>query len=474
MEKTAGPKPALLAFKKLAMELTAFDGRGRATLGALRCAAKLEDTEAIDGLSLWWRAITEGDFLADVTELVKELGRRRLFAQAAELAHAEVDRYLSAHALYLYARCLETAGNAPHALTTYAEAATRAKKEGHTDVAATASVRRVVLLAAAPETLPLALIDAAELVAARVEDEVKIALCTVLLASPSRFVRASALASLEEVAASTGPRTEDAVRIAARHVDALGDGLSSLEAERAMAVLKLWPNETARAAAMSRLASVQKVATAKDGPREAALIAAAEADNETAEHLVRARAALSGAARGPSAPLAANASSMLRAAALGLDAVIAMRDGHESDTARALGDASKLAIDLRPAPPPLWTAAHQALLFASATVRAEGLRLAEALLQTGTGAPPRGYIAFAAALRGARRPDLALRALRAAYALREKDAADALVTALTTEAWAAADRAAVQRREHKPASDVRSSRHHALILLREAKSLCPR
>jgi hypothetical protein len=453
------------------MDLTAFDGRGRATLGALRCAAKLEDVDALDGLSLWWRAITEGDFLTEVTELVVDLVRRRLFVQATELAHAEVDRYLSAHALYLYARCLEVSGNAAHALTTYAEAAIRAKKEGHTDVASTASVRRVVLLAAAPETLPLALTDAAALAAARLDDEAKIALCTVLLASPSRFVRASALASLEELAATLGPRTEAAVRIAARHVDALGDALSSLEAERAAAVLRHWPNESARAAAMLRLAALQKVATATDGARDEALLAAAEADPDTAEHLVRARAALSGAARGPSVPLATNASSALRAAALGLDAVIAMRDGHESDAARALGDASKLAIELLPAPPPLWTAAHQALLFASPTVRAEGVRLAEALLHAGAGAPPRGYIAFAAALRGARRPDLALRALRAAYALREKDATDALITALTSEAWTSADRAAVQRREHKSTADVRMSRHHALVLLREAKSL---
>ena len=456
------------------MDLTAFDGRGRATLGALRCAAKLEDIEALDGLSLWWRAITEGDFLAEVTEIVIDLVRRRLFAQATELARAEVDRYLSAHALYLYARCLEGSGNAAHALTTYAEAATRAKKEGHDDVAATASVRRVVLLAAAPETLPLALTDAAALVAARVDDAVKIALCTVLLGSPSRFVRASALASLEEVAATVGPRAEEAVRVAARHVDALGDALSSLEAERAAAVLKRWPNERARTSATSRLAALQNVATAKDGTRDEALLAAAEADPDTAEHLVRARAALSGAARGPSVPLAANASSVLRGAALGLDAVIAMRDGHESEAARALGEAAKVAVDLRPAPPPLWTAAHQALLFASPTVRAEGVRVAEALLQAGTGAPPRGYIAFAAALRGARRPDLALRALRAAYALREKDATDALITALTAEAWTAAERAAVQRRERRPASDVRTSRHHALVLLREAKSLTSR
>jgi hypothetical protein len=161
----------------------------------------------------------------------------------------------------------------------------------------------------------------------------------------------------------------------------------------------------------------------------------------------------------------------LRAAALGLDAVIAMRDGHDSDAARVLGEASKIAVELRPAPPPLWTAAHQALLFASATVRAEGIRLAEALLATGSGAPPRGYIAFAAALRGARRPDLSLRALRAAYALREKDAADVLVTALTGEAWSAADRAAILRREHKPAAEIGASRHRALVLLREAKSL---
>jgi hypothetical protein len=456
------------------MDLVAFDGRGRATLGALRCAIKLEDIEAIEGLALWWRAITEGDFIADVIDLVKELGRRRLFAQATELAWSEVHRYRSARALYLHARCLEVSGDAGPTAAAYAEAAARAKKEGHLDIATTASVRRVAVLAAAPETLPLALTEASELATERLDDDVKLALCTVLLLSPSRFVRASALASLEELAAALGPRSGDAVRLAAHHVDALGYALSPLEAERAATVLRHWPNEEARAAAALRLAALQKVATAKEGARDEALVAAAEADPETSEHLVRARAALAGAARGPSLPLSAQAATVLRAAALGLDAIVAMRDGHESDAARALGDASKLAHELRPAPPPLWTAAHQALLFASATVRAEGVRLAEALLQTGTGAPPRGYVAFAAALRGARRADLALRALRAAYALRETNATDALVTTLTTEAWSAAERAAILRRESKPLVDVRASRHHALVLLREAKALSSR
>jgi hypothetical protein len=280
-------------------------------------------------------------------------------------------------------------------------------------------------------------------------------------------VRASALGSLEAVAAALGPRAGDAVRIAARHVDALGDVLSPLEAERAFAVLRHWPNEDARAAALRRLSAVLRAATAKEGARDEALIAAAETDPDAALHLARARAALAGGARGPGARLTGEPAFL--AASHGLDAIVAMRDGHEDEAARALGDASK--IDVRPAPPPLWTAAHQALLFASATVRAEGLRLAETLLRPGTGSPPRGYLAFAGALRGARRSDLSLRALRRAHALREKDATDALVTTLTAEAWSAAERAATMRREKKPAVDVREERRRALALLREAKTI---
>src|SRR6185503_19720506 len=102
----------------------------------------------------------------------------------------------------LHARCLARKGvhMHEHALAAFAAASARADRDELRDVAAASRLRRAELLATRADTLGQAVAAAAEIDPARLRVRDELAWCRLQLAAPSRFVRANALAILEEIA----------------------------------------------------------------------------------------------------------------------------------------------------------------------------------------------------------------------------------------------------------------------------------
>jgi hypothetical protein len=112
VEKSAGPKAGLLAWKTLAETTGPGDTRSRALLAAMRCALTAGELSEMNELTRQWEFAGTAPFDREISALVKELAKSRLLAAAVMLAATEVSRRRSAFALYLHARCLDVAGDA--------------------------------------------------------------------------------------------------------------------------------------------------------------------------------------------------------------------------------------------------------------------------------------------------------------------------------------------------------------------------
>jgi len=491
VEKSAGPRAGFALFKTLALTLAHDGARARAILGALRCAIGSGDDRAIDGVVAWWRSIGDGFYADDVLELSRSLVASRRAAAAAFLVEAEVARQPRARSLYLLARCFEMVGDDGRSLAAFGQAAERADKEGETDIARAARIARASRLAERAETLGAALAEVATVDAAACSLGEKLALSAIRLRAPSRFARASALSTLDDVARSGDAwLAERAVLAAARHADAMGAALTPLEADRLGVVLAAWPDERERDAALLRLRAIVQAGAAGPGARDDAWIEAAEGAPETAAHARRVRAMMAGAPAvspaGSQAPRNANGdaghSDPIDIAGIALDAVAALRARDDATAVRCLEDMARLSggagREHTPLPAPAWTAVHVGIGSSSRAARTAAITAAAALLATPPsargaledgrpdvapcyvhGAPPRGFVAIAAALAAAGATDLERRALYEADARAEPGAKDALIRALVRHAW---DRAA---------NDDRAA---ALAALREARDLAVR
>jgi hypothetical protein len=221
VEKSAGPKAGLLAWKTLADTSGPGVTRARALLAAMRCALAAGELSEVTELTRQWELAADGSFDREVGALVKELARARLIAPATALAGAEVSRRRSAYSLYLHARCLDVANDA-RAHEAFGEAIRRAEEEGAA-AAPFALAARLRRLVRSPDAEEAAKIDLAKLAP---KDRIPVA--RALLRSSSRFVRAGAIAALDGLVASGDvPIAKRALAVAGAHVDDAADLLTS-------------------------------------------------------------------------------------------------------------------------------------------------------------------------------------------------------------------------------------------------------
>lgn len=469
IERTLGPHAALPLLRPLS---SAGDPavRLRATLAIIRCSVRINDPAEVSAQSARWSELRGGVYLDDIIDLCKALLAQGHARAASDLAGAEAARDPKARAIYLHARCLERAGDAS-AMDVYKLAADRADVEpsaAHVGVAA--RVRRIERLARTPDKLSEAIAEAAAADPEPGTAADKLVIASVRLASPSRFTRAGALSLLEELARKGRAEIADvAIRTAARHADALADGLSPVEVDRLSAVLKHIRDPKPREDALLRLRALTRLASAKGDEIDQVVSEVAEAAPETRALLSRARAVLAGGGQGASAGVD-DAAPDLRLAEVGLDLVVALRRGKTEDAIAALARATvllnKTSNDSRAAggaaPPPLWTGAYLALRSLDKQIQNGAIELCEVLINAPLAPPPPPVIKMAplaALLRRAGRADLAARCLRGAAAAKEPGAAEDLAMDLLRHGWSLA---------------ARGERDAAIAALREARSLFPR
>jgi hypothetical protein len=445
VEKSAGPKAGLLAWKTLADTSSPGDTRSRALLSAMRCALAAGEFSEMAELTRLWELAGPAPFDREVGALVKELARSRQLAAAINLAAVEVSRRRSAYALYLHARSLDVAGDA-RAHEAFGAALQRAVEEGASaePIARASRLRR---LARSPDPD-----EAAKLDPAKLAPRERIVVARALLRSSSRFTRAGAIAALDGLVASGDvPIAKRALSVAGAHVDDAADLLTPLEIDRLNALfsrevaLGLVPNgrELVRAAA-----NVARAAT--DAELETALAEAAKIAPSLAANHLRARQILEGRKEPPSTPPAKDPAGLV------LDAFAALRDEQTTRAATALvalGDAEERGARV---PAEAWNVARLGLESDHLAVNAAAARLVTARMRAKRAAPPRGWLEIAAVLSARGLHDLADRARRQAVEAKEPGADDALVFALTRSGW-----------EHAK----RGERDQALARLREAKKL---
>jgi tetratricopeptide (TPR) repeat protein len=464
MERTSGPLLALPLYKKLIPKSLEGTFCMRAALGALRCAVKLGNEKEIDELSDRYTLISNGgEHVAEIIAMCKTLVKEGRRSAAVTLARAEAERNGRARAYYLLGRCLELIGDFKRAFEAFGHAATLADKEGNAaDVALAARAKRVERMLGDQTSASIAFTDAAEAVPAGASPEQKLVIALGRMRSPSKYTRASGLSLLEELARDpTTSLGRQAIRMAVEHADALGDALTSVEVDRIGATIRHVPDEAARNAALARLVSLVKIATAKGDARADAIMAAGDTAPEIVPLLRRIRAFLSGADPGVQASHAASAPDVaatpsLRINSLGLDAVAALKANRVQQAAETLQEVGKLfqAGTVVTIPNSLWIAARMALDASHPTLREAGVNLAEGLMAVAIVAPPLGFSGLARGLDHAGRRDLAMRACNAAINAHEDGADELYGSMLRTEGWALA---------------VRGQREAAIDVLRKAQ-----
>ena len=449
LERTAGPWAALPVYTKVIPSVLSGLFTGRAVVGALRCAVKLGNEKEVEALAERYTLVIDGgEHLADIIMLCKMLvsGARR--SAAVILARAEAEREPRARAYYLLGRCLELTGDSKRAFDACGHAASLADKEKNAaDVALAARAKRVEQMLGDQSTASLAYADAAAADPTGAPAEHKLVIALGRLRSPSRFVRASGLSLLEEIARDpTTSLGRMAIRLAVEHADAIGDALTAVEADRVGAAIRHVPDEAARNAALSRLVSMIKIAAAKGDARADAIASAADVAPEIASLVRRARAFVSSdqavqASHAASSPDVAT-TPQLRLAALGLDAVVALQNNRTQTAADAMQEAAKLFLSdhVVAIPPSIWTAIRFGFDTSNRSVRDAAAVLAEVLINVTIVAPPMGFSGLARGFEAAGRRDLALRACSAAIAAKEDGANEFYGGILRDEGWAHAAR----------------------------------
>ena len=468
LERSAGPAPGLAVWRRLASNASGANLRARAILGGLRCAIAVRDLDAIRDLGLLWQTVDEGVWEGIFTTC-KDLARAGLGTNAVELAYGEVKRLRTARALYTYARCLDVSGD-PRAASAFQEAHARATQEGATALAHTCSVRRAAWLARVPETVHDAIEEAKRVNVTSATLAEGLVLARVLLRSPSRFARTSAIGLLDDLVSSCSPGALDtlarrALVLAARHADDMADDLTPLELDRLLALFSREPIVKEAAPVRDALRAIDCLARAKakrsDEEFEAALLDAGRSDPELAALHARARDILRGRFE-PALPSAALAERPVVGAGLHplwtamLDVVVALRDRAWPRAAHALRWLSEATERGGRMPPSLWTIAQASLGSDDVEVRAVAGQVVAAMMKTTRAAPPRGWLGLAQALALCEMNDLATVARRSAALAKEQGAVEALVLTLTRAGWQLAESGELGR---------------AMVVLREARAL---
>ena len=448
LERTAGPGPALRMWRRLASSSARAELRGRAILGGLRCAIAVHDLDALRDLSQLWRSLENLDesLWDGVFAAQKALARAGLGGWATELARSESMRARTGRGLYALARCLDVAGD-PHAVAAFADALAVSEREGAAKLVNACRVRRAAWLARSADTLAAALDEAKRVRLEGVAPAERLVVARVLLRSPSRFARASAIGLLDDLVtsgtaagapAAAATLARRALVLAAHHADDMNDELTPLEADRLVALLSREPIAKEMIYVRDAVRAIERLARAKekkdDVEFEAALADAARTDAELAILHQRARDILRGRFE---AYESSRTAAHPQWTAL-LDAVVAMRDEAWPRTAHALGllaESLERAPGVERLPPHTWTVAQAALSTSDVEVRGVAARLVAAMMKTTAAAPPRGWLGLAHALAACGLDDLATTARRGAALAKETGAEEALALALTRKGW---------------------------------------
>jgi hypothetical protein len=463
VERTGGPRAGLVAWKTLAGNTADAEVRGTALLAALRCALALRDVEVLGDLTVQWATVDRGVWDTPIATLCKEIVHAGFLPRAIALAHAEARRLRTARSLYCYARCLDVARD-DQAPAAFRDAIARAENEGAREVELASRVRRAVILARSWNTMDEALAEARQVDLPRVSPASRLAVAGVLLRSPSRFVRAAALGTLDELV--VGDDRELALRaltLAARWADDVGDALTPLEADRLGALFGRERAIEVAPRARDVVRRLERIALAKDDEAlSAALDEAARAAPELAPLHARARDILRGRYEAPSDPAASlpppgtAARRAFRWSQM-LDVVVAMRDRAPARAARVLGILAEAESGGESLPAAVLGIAEAALTYRDEELRDAGARvLAIRLRRAAPGVPPRGYAFLADTLASLGMTELSITARRAAVVAKEPGAAVSLGTSLAREGWELAKA---------------GERMEAIRKLREAKAL---
>jgi hypothetical protein len=462
VERTAGPRAGLVAWKALAQNSADAIVRGKALLAGLRCALVLRDVEALDVLTTQWETVSGGIWYDPITSLCTEMMRAKLSERAVALARAEASRHPTARALYCYARCLDIVRD-QGAAGAFSEAIARSEKEGSKEIALASRVRRSSILSESWLTLGEAIDEASRVDLAQVPPASRLAVARVLLRSPSRFTRAAALGTLDDLVVSADPAlAQRALAVVARWVDGSLAPLTPLELDR---LLALFARERASKLAPRAREVVRAIDTISRAKDDAALVAALDEAGRVDPELVplhaRASDILGGRFEVPresggSPPSAPRERRAFRSAEL-LDVVVAMRVRAPARAARALRSLVDAERAGEPLPPQVFDVAHAALEYDNSELRDIAAAFIEARLRHASrGAPSRGFLALVETLAGLGLGDLANTARRAAVVAREPGASQSLGSFLAREGWDLAKR---------------GEREKAIEKLREAKTL---
>lgn len=440
--RVGGPRAGLLAFKPLTTSLDG-DVRAKSILACLRCALTLRDGEALDALTSLWPSAGHGIWDAPIASLCKEMVRSGLRSQAVELARAEATRHPSAISLYLHARCVDL-GSAD-ATELFRRAVERAEREGQSDIALVSRVRCIALLSRSWTTMQEAIEEARRVDLSRAASESKLVVARTLLFSASRFTRAGAVGTLDELVVGDDPSIATRALVAvARWADDVGGAITPLELDRVTALLSR-PQVTARAPTLAAVAGARAriVLRANDLLTEASrLDPALEARVSRARDITRGRfevveSPFRRQAHGlESEPYALAHERWARHIDDILDVAVALRDGaprRAAGSLRGLLEAEERGERL---PSESLVVAHAALVHEDRELRDVGGRWFEARLRSPrAGAPPRGYLALAEALAAMGKVEAAGLARHAAVVTNEPGAVDALGTAALREGW---------------------------------------
>lgn len=353
-------------------------------LGALGAAVRGSERDVFGEAALRWAASGGDGAERRGLSLVARLVAAGHDAWALELAEAEAVRFGSSDAFLVCATLHEAAGDRARAAARLEEAFGAPA----IDAAARARVERARTLSDPTKAAE----RAKELATASPREALRLAPSA--LEAKGLYARVAALDRLADVA-RTPSFSRAALRLALRHADRRGVGLTDIERDR-----------------------VRQLAVVSGAPAD---VLAAIDRPEPATTEARARAALMG-----EAPTGGEG-------AIPLIVLAALSRG---DVARAVAPLDALARYAEAAPLE-WTAAMTAL--AHATLREKAVACVSRWLE-GDAPPPRGWLALAALLDRADASPLAERALERAVAAAERGAHAALADRLERAAWAAYDR----------------------------------
>jgi hypothetical protein len=308
LETSVGPFIALASFKRLlAAEQPT---RGRAVIGALRCAMALDEEGEIERAVAAFEAL-DGDTISAVTYAVRLLdsGRTQL---AARLCAAELSRTGSSTAAYVRARAVEAGLDAGlDSCALWGQVVEHAGARGDHRVHAHAVARWIGAWITRARRDAGAVLPRAALVAhaeraqlAEVLAEERLVILRGRLLSASAFQRASASSSLEEIARrDTAGLGGAALAMLCRHFDEMPFHLHSIEVDRVRAALKRLPDGADKTRLFEGIDAMAALASAYAAREDDASIEAAASRVARASPLAAAASARRAAAATASEPL---------------------------------------------------------------------------------------------------------------------------------------------------------------------------